>query len=213
MRRQTSKPVDRSSTPRSPAGIETSRMQRSGRCSKTRRERRRAVGRRRWRESPARAADRTAAPRSPRRRRRRESAGRWLAVRCSPRADHGRTADPEADRPGVLGRRRGRRFAIARIKARSVKHASVGECSAESRRDALLGRRPGWTPGREASGCDSRRGERRCARPHVRPGNVGADARVPRVDGPAAPAFPSEPSDDQLSCDVRTEIVEFAMPM
>ena len=34
MRRQTSKPVDRSSTPRSPAGIETSRIQRSGRCSK-----------------------------------------------------------------------------------------------------------------------------------------------------------------------------------
>jgi len=30
IRRQTSKPVDRSSHPRSPAGIDTSRMQRSG---------------------------------------------------------------------------------------------------------------------------------------------------------------------------------------
>ena len=34
MRRHTSNPVERSSTPRSPAGIETSRMQRSGLYSK-----------------------------------------------------------------------------------------------------------------------------------------------------------------------------------
>ena len=34
MRRHTSKPVERSSTPRSPAGIDTSRMHRSGCCSK-----------------------------------------------------------------------------------------------------------------------------------------------------------------------------------
>jgi hypothetical protein len=34
MRRQTSNPVERSSTPRSPAGIATSRMHRSGLCSK-----------------------------------------------------------------------------------------------------------------------------------------------------------------------------------
>ena len=43
MRRHTSKPVERVSTPRSPAGIDTSRMQRSGWCSKHAATRRRSI--------------------------------------------------------------------------------------------------------------------------------------------------------------------------
>ena len=133
MRRQTSKPVDRSSTPRSPAGIDTSRMQRSGRCSKH------AASA----DGPSDDGDGAEAEHVQlieqqldvrrARRRRRESAARWPAVRCFPRGGHGRTVIPklrvhacsDAGRSAVRD---------ARINARSVKHVSVGKCGAESRR-------------------------------------------------------------------------------
>ena len=117
----------------------------------------------------------------------------WLAVRCCPRADYGRTAIPMLTVQACFGRREigGSRWRESR---QVGNHVICGKCSADPA--VMLFSSTSWPDAWNGSvRMRSSAAEIENALTHVRSGDVGADARVPRVDS----AYPAS-----LSCRATT---------